>query len=124
MPWALLMGLAQSIALIPGVSRSGITISAGMLTKLERQQAAVFAFLLSAPIVAGAGLKKLYDVAKERRDGLLLRRLRVLSRRLYPGRATGDLTIRFLLAFLRDHSLYPFVVYRVLVGAILLAVVC
>jgi len=123
-PGALLVGLAQAVALIPGVSRSGITMSAGMLAKLDRQQAAVFAFLLSGPIVAGAGLKQLYDVAKEIRDGRLgWNDLGFFAVGFILAAATGYLTIRFLLAFLRDHSLYPFVVYRVLVGAMLLAVV-
>jgi len=123
-PGALLVGLAQTIALIPGVSRSGITMSAGMLAKLDRQQAAVFAFLLSGPIVAGAGLKQLYDVAKEIRDGLLTwDDLGFFAVGFTLAAATGYLTIRFLLAFLRDHSLYPFVVYRVLAGALLLAIV-
>jgi undecaprenyl-diphosphatase len=123
-PGALLIGLAQAVALIPGVSRSGITISAGLFARLERQQAAAFAFLLSAPIVAGAGLKRLYDVAKEIRDGLLTwDDLGFFAVGFTLAAATGYLTIRFFLAFLRDHSLYPFVVYRVLVGAMLLAVV-
>ena len=61
---ALLLGLAQSIALIPGVSRSGITISAGMFAGFKREQAAVFTFLLSAPIIAAAGSKQLFDIAR------------------------------------------------------------
>jgi len=123
-PGALLVGLAQAVALIPGVSRSGITMSAGMLAKLDRQQAAVFAFLLSGPIVAGAGLKQLYDVAKEIRDGLLTwDDLGFFAVGFVLAAITGYFTIRFFLAYLQRHSLYPFVVYRVLVGAMLLAVV-
>ena len=123
LPGAILVGLAQSIALIPGVSRSGITISAGLLAKLERQQAATFAFLLSGPIIAGAGAKKLYDIAKEFQDGRLGRDdLGFFAVGFVLAAATGYLTIRFLLAFLRDHSLYPFVVYRVAAGVLLLAI--
>jgi len=121
---ALFIGLAQAVALIPGVSRSGITISAGLLAKLERQQAAVFAFLLSAPIVAGAGLKKVYDVVKEARNGLLGREdLQFFLVGFVLAAVVGYLTIRFMLAYLRGHSLYAFVVYRVALGVIVLAVV-
>ena len=65
------IGVAQAIAVIPGVSRSGITMSAGLFAKLDRAEAATFAFLLSAPIVAGAGLKGLYDALKEAHRGTL-----------------------------------------------------
>jgi undecaprenyl-diphosphatase len=123
-PGALLVGMAQAVALIPGVSRSGITMSAGMLARLERRQAATFAFLLSGPIVAGAGFKKLYDVVKEMRNGLLGREdLQFFLVGFILAAAVGYLTIRFMLAFLRDHSLYPFVVYRVALGVIVLAIV-
>ena len=121
---ALFIGLAQAVALIPGVSRSGITISAGLLAKLERQQAAVFVFLLSAPIVAGAGLKKVYDVVKEARNGLLGREdLQFFLVGFVLAAVVGYLTIHFMLAYLRGHSLYAFVVYRVALGVIVLAVV-
>ncbi len=122
-PAALFIGLAQAVALIPGVSRSGITISAGLLAKLERQQAAVFVFLLSAPIVAGAGLKKVYDVVKEARDGVLGREdLQFFLVGFILAAVVGYLTIRFMLAYLREHSLYAFVVYRIALGVIVLAV--
>jgi undecaprenyl-diphosphatase len=123
-PAALFIGLAQAVALIPGVSRSGITISAGLLAKLERQQAAVFVFLLSAPIVAGAGLKKVYDVVKEARNGLLGREdLQFFLVGFILAAVVGYLTIRFMLAYLREHSLYAFVVYRIALGVVVLAVV-
>jgi undecaprenyl-diphosphatase len=123
-PGALLVGLAQAVALIPGVSRSGITMSAGMLAKLERQQAAAFAFLLSGPIVAGAGLKKVYDVLKKAHEGLLGREdLLFFVVGFVLAAITGYLTIRFFLAYLQRHSLYPFVVYRVALGVIVLAIV-
>jgi undecaprenyl-diphosphatase len=123
-PAALFIGLAQAVALIPGVSRSGITISAGLLAKLERQQAAVFVFLLSAPIVAGAGLKKVYDVVKEARNGVLGREdLEFFLVGFILAAVVGYLTIRFMLAYLREHSLYAFVVYRIALGIIVLAVV-
>lgn len=121
---ALFVGLAQAVALIPGVSRSGITISAGLFARLDRQQAAVFAFLLSAPIVTGAGFKKVYDALKEAHKGLLGRDdLMFFVVGFIFAAITGYLTIRFFLAYLRRHSLYPFVVYRVALGVVVLAVV-
>ena len=123
-PGAMFVGLAQAVALIPGVSRSGITMSAGMLAKLDRQQAAVFAFLLSGPIVAGAGFKKVYDVLKEAHEGLLGREdLMFFVVGFILAAITGYFTIRLFLAYLRRYSLYPFVVYRVALGVIVLAVV-
>lgn len=123
LPDALFVGFAQAVALIPGVSRSGITISAGLLARLRREQAAVFAFLLAAPIVAGAGLKQVGDIIGQVRDGLLDGEdLAFFLIGFLLAALTGYLTIRFLLAFLREHSLYPFVAYRVALGALLVAV--
>jgi undecaprenyl-diphosphatase len=121
---ALFVGLAQAIALIPGVSRSGITMSAGLFAKLEREQAAVFAFLLSAPIVAGAGLKGLYDALKEARDGLLGREdFAFFLVGFTLAAITGYLTIGVLLRFLRGHSFYPFVAYRLGLAVLVVVVV-
>jgi undecaprenyl-diphosphatase len=121
---ALFVGFAQAVALIPGVSRSGITISAGLFARLRRQEAALFAFLLSAPIIAGAGLKQVFDIVDQVRDGLLDGEdLAFFLTGLVLAAVTGYLTIRFLLAFLREHSLYPFVAYRVALGVVLLLVI-
>ncbi len=122
----LFIGLAQAIAVIPGVSRSGITMSAGLFAKLERQQAATFAFLLSAPVVAGAGLKGLYDALKAAHNGLLGREdLAFFVLGFAMAAMTGYVTIGVLLRFLRRHTLFPFVAYRfglaiVVVGIVLL----
>ncbi len=121
---ALFVGLAQAVALMPGVSRSGITISAGLFAKLERQQAATFAFLLSGPIVAGAGFKKVYDALKKAHEGLLGRDdLMFFVVGFILAAITGYFTIRFFLAYLRRHTLYPFVVYRLALGIIVLVTV-
>jgi undecaprenyl-diphosphatase len=121
---ALFVGFAQAVALIPGVSRSGITISAGLFARLQRQQAALFAFLLSAPIVAGAGLKQVFDIVEQVRDGLLEGEdLAFFLTGLALAAVTGYLTIHYLLAFLREHSLYPFVAYRVTLGVVLLLLI-
>jgi undecaprenyl-diphosphatase len=121
---AVFIGLAQAIAVIPGVSRSGITMSAGLFAKLERQQAATFAFLLSAPIVAGAGLKGLYDALKEAHHGLLGREdLAFFVVGFTLAAITGYLTIGVLLRFLRSHTFYPFVAYRFGLAALVVAIV-
>ena len=120
---ALFVGLAQAVALIPGVSRSGITMSAGLFAKLEREQAAVFAFLLSAPIVAGAGLKGLYDAIKAARDGLLGREdFAFFAVGFVTAAIVGYVTIGVLLRFLRSHSFYPFVAYRFALAALVVIV--
>ena len=123
---AVFVGLAQAIAVIPGVSRSGITMSAGLFARLDRQQAATFAFLLSAPVVAGAGLKGLYDALKAAHNGLLGREdLAFFAVGFAMAALTGYVTIGVLLRFLRGHSFVPFVAYRfglamVVVGIVLL----
>ncbi len=114
---ALFIGVAQSIALVPGVSRSGITISAGLFAGLERRQAAIFAFLLSAPVVAGAGLKQLYDVAGDARAGALdASDLRFFAVGFVLAAISGAAAIAFLLRFLQRNPLYVFVWYRVALG--------
>ena len=121
---AIFVGLAQAVALIPGVSRSGITMSAGLFANLKREQAAVFAFLLSGPIVAGAGFKKLYDVIKEAHAGLLGREdLAFFLVGFTLAAITGYLTIRLLLGYLRQHTLYPFVAYRLALSVLILVLV-
>ena len=100
--------MAQAIAVIPGVSRSGITMSAGLFAKLDRAEAATFAFLLSAPIVAGAGaegrLRRAQGSASGNAGSGGLRFLRV---GLSLAAMTGYLTIGFLLRFLRGAQLLP-----------------
>jgi undecaprenyl-diphosphatase len=115
---ALLIGIAQAFALIPGVSRSGSTITAGLARGLDREASARFSFLLLAPITAGAVLLKAHTVMK--------------AGGLPPGMKTPFLTgicvsavlglgvIAFFLRFLRTHSLNLFVVYRVVLGLVVI----
>lgn len=117
---AVRMGVAQSVALIPGVSRSGITISAGMLGGLSRESAAVFTFLLSGPIIAAAGGKQLFDALGDNSGGA---NAGVIAIGMVTAGVVGYAAIAFLLRFLRTNSLYPFVVYRVLLAAVVLAAV-
>jgi len=118
---ALLLGVAQSIALIPGVSRSGITISAGMLAGLRREEAASFAFLLSAPVIAGAGGKQVFDAL---RDGdSAAGSLDVYIVGLIAAAVVGYVAVAFLLRYLRTNSLLGFVAYRVVLGVIVLGLI-
>jgi undecaprenyl-diphosphatase len=116
---AVLMGAAQSIALIPGVSRSGITISTGMLAGFNREDAAVFTFLLSAPIIAAAGGKQIVDALRENEAGGA--GFEVYAVGLVTAGAVGYAAIAFLLRFLRTNTVYPFVVYRIALGVSVLA---
>lgn len=110
---ALLIGLAQSLALVPGVSRSGITITAALLIGFNRESAARFSFLLSLPIVAGAGLLKLGHLAQ---DGIPQGEALPMLIGIATSALFGYLSVAFLLRLVQRASLYPFVWYRLLAG--------
>lgn len=112
---SLIIGLAQTLALIPGTSRSGITIIAGLGRKLKRDEAAKFSFLLSMPIVFGAGLKKILTVSSWPDVNLLVLFLGFLSAMI-----TGYLVIKYFLRYLAHHSLNIFAWYRLLVGVLII----
>lgn len=115
-PEALAIGLAQTLALIPGVSRSGITIITGMSVKLNRAQAAQFSFLLSIPIVLGAGLKKIFDIKWQLVSG---QELYLLLIGFVVSFAVGYFVIKYFLRFVQKKSLNVFGVYRILLGLII-----
>jgi undecaprenyl-diphosphatase len=115
---AMLVGVAQATALIPGVSRSGITIVAGMTQRLERAEAARFSFLLGAPALAGAGLKKGLDMAGQEFIGA---EYVVLFIGMLTAAVAGWLVIKFLLNFLRKHRLDVFAYYRFVLAAVIAA---
>ena len=114
---ALLVGLAQGLAVFPGTSRSGITMATGLLLGFSREAAARFSFLLSAPIILGAGA---YEALKLVEEG----------GRIIPPYFTGFLAafvsgllvIAWFLRFLRRHSFYPFVAYRLVLAGLILGV--
>ncbi len=109
---ALIVGVAQVLALVPGVSRSGVTIAAARGLGFDRGSAARFSFLLSAPIVLGAGGLKLLDAFSGDEPvewGPLVAGAVVAS-------VVGAFVIRALLAFLASHTLRPFVWYRIALG--------
>jgi undecaprenyl-diphosphatase len=116
---AILIGLAQAAALLPGVSRSGATMTTGLLLGLEREAAARFSFLLATPIIAGAGLKKVYDALKA---GLSAGDQAAFAIGLLAAAVTGYMCIAFLLRYLQRNSTVPFVVYRVLLAIVILVV--
>lgn len=111
---AMLIGLAQCLALVPGVSRSGITITAALFLGFKREDAARFSFLLSLPVVAGAALLKLVELA---RYGIPAGELEILLIGVAVSAVAGYVSIAFLLKFIQNHSLSPFVLYRLLAGA-------
>lgn len=111
---ALLIGLAQVVAILPGISRSGATISAGLWRGMSREESARFSFLLSVPVVLGAGGVKLWELWQQPQFGDLAP---VLLGGFLAALASGYLAVRFLLAFLQKRSLYPFAVYCLFLGS-------
>jgi undecaprenyl-diphosphatase len=118
-PVAAGIGAAQALALVPGVSRSGISISAGLFAGLDRESAARFAFLMATPVTAGAGLWELRKIVSGE-AGVDLP-LVPLFAGMVAALISGLLAIAVLLRYLRTHGLGVFVVYRI--GLALLVVV-
>jgi undecaprenyl-diphosphatase len=116
-PDAVFIGFAQAVALVPGVSRSGATISAGLVRDMERPQAADFAFLLSAPIIGGAGSVETARFVRDVVQGDLGgEEVLFFATGFVCAAVVGYLAIGFLLRFLTTNSLLPFVYYRVALG--------
>lgn len=118
---AILIGLAQAASLVPGSSRSGVTITAGLFAGLSREAAARFSFLLSLPAVLAAGVYELY----KERDVLIGSQADAanLLAATVASAIVGYLSIAFLLRFLRTHTTYVFIVYRVVLGLALLGLI-
>ncbi len=114
---AMFVGCAQAFALIPGTSRSGITITAGLFGGLDRPTAARFAFLLGLPITIGAGGLKALHLMK---IGVPADERGPLTVALLAAFASGWASVWFLVGYLRRNSLAPFVLYRLLLGLVLL----
>lgn len=113
------IGLFQALALIPGMSRSGATIAGGMLLGMSRSDAARFAFMLSIPVILGAGLKKLFELFSSPEQ--------VAWAGVLAGAVTafivGLLAVHFMLAFVRKHTLWPFIWYRIILAGFVLLIV-
>lgn len=111
------IGLFQCLALVPGFSRSGATISGGLFNGLNRENATRFSFLLSVPIILGSGLKKLLDIYQSGALGNV-------GPDLFVGSITafivGLVVIHFLIKYLKTHSLNIFGLYRILLAILIL----
>jgi undecaprenyl-diphosphatase len=117
---SLAIGIAQALALVPGVSRSGITIAAGLFRNLDRQSAARFSFMLLTPITAGAAGKKLWDLMRHE-GGVPHEMQTAMLVGILVSAITGCIVIRFFLQFLRRRSLGVFICYRIVFGIIVFA---
>ncbi len=105
------IGLFQCLALVPGMSRSGMTISGGLFTGLNREQATRFSFLLSFPIILGSGLKKLLDLPEIHSELVWASAVAFV---------VGLASIHFLITFLRNHTLKTFAYYRIVLAIVIL----
>ena len=114
---AMVVGIAQIGALIPGVSRSGSTLTAALFLDLKREEAARFSFLLGVPAIALAGMKELYELHKAHLDG---HGWSILGLGLVIGSISSFVAIVLLMRILERYSAWPFVVYRALIGVVLL----
>jgi len=118
---ALLVGVFQAFALIPGASRSGVTITAGLFAGLSRGTAARFSFLLSLPSVFAAGVYELYkdrhEIASSGNDVLA-----IVVASIVAG-IVGYASIAFLLGYLKKHTTYVFIIYRIVLGVLILLLV-
>ena len=119
MSWlhALWIGLAQALAIMPGLSRSGATIAAGLLLGYRREDATRFSFLLAVPIVLGGGL---YQVYKLLRAGMDVVQFGICGAGFVAAAITGYIAITGLLMLVQRRSLWPFAVYCATFGALVL----
>jgi undecaprenyl-diphosphatase len=111
------IGLAQILALIPGASRSGVTLSAGLFAKLDKANAAKFSFMLSIPVIAAAGMLQIYKI--------MFNNLAVNMPEIIIGFSvsaiSGYFCIKVFISLLECVGLLPFIIYRILLGIALLA---
>ncbi len=106
------IGLAQALALVPGTSRSGVTISVGLFEGVSREAAARFSFLLSIPAILGAGMLKLGDLGNATETPAQL------AVGFLAAAVSGFIAVSFLVRLLRTHTLWPFIWYRLLAGSL------
>lgn len=117
---AFLIGLAQTIALIPGVSRSGITIVTALFLGFKRDSAARFSFLIAIPATTLVSLKGFLDISK---NDEMLSSLDVYLLGFLVSAIGGFLAIKYLIKFLKNHSLKPFAYYRIVLALIFLFII-
>jgi undecaprenyl-diphosphatase len=117
---AMTVGVAQALAIVPGVSRSGVTITAGLFRSMKRDTAARFSFYLSTPLIAGAVAKKTLDMVKA---GATVEQLIPFIVGIAVSGIVGYLAIAFMLQFLQTRTTYLFIYYRIALGiAVFLAI--
>lgn len=117
---AFLIGLAQALALIPGVSRSGITIISGLFLGFKREDAARFSFLLSIPVVFLASMKDILDLVKE---GVKDFNLGIYLVGFITSALASFFVIKYFLVYLRKHSLTPFAYYRFVLAFLIFIII-
>lgn len=117
---AISIGIAQAFALMPGVSRSGVTLTAGLVRGFRRADAARFSFLLGIPLITGAGLKGLVDLAQANPSGS---EIGYYAAGMTAAAISGFAAIWFLLRYLQTSSTGVFVVYRLIASAVLIGLV-
>ncbi len=117
----LLIGMAQALALIPGASRSGVTITAGLFLGLKRADAARFSFLLSVPAIAASGLYELWKLAELSPTGVPWLSVGLGT---VTAAISGYAAIAFLMRFLERRSTLVFIIYRLLLGATIAGLLC
>ncbi|HEX5230480.1 MAG TPA: undecaprenyl-diphosphatase UppP [Bryobacteraceae bacterium] len=115
----IVVGVAQAFSVIPGTSRSGSTIAAGLFRNMNRETAARFSFLLSTPAIAAAVAKKAWDIHKE--GGVPADMKVPMALGILVSAVLGAVVIAFFLRYLRRSSLMPFVYYRIVFGIIVIA---
>jgi undecaprenyl-diphosphatase len=115
---AVVIGFSQAVALIPGVSRSGITISSGLFRGVERDSSARFSFLLSTPVIAGAVLLHMEKIIRGQAAGYSPG---LFAYGFAASAVTGFIAIKFLLHFLKNHPLNIFAHYRFLLAVVIIA---
>jgi len=115
---SVIIGIAQAFALIPGVSRSGSTITAGLFRNLTREAAVRFSFLLSTPLIAGAALLKAHELHKE---GLPAGMQAPVLVGIIVSALVGYAAITWLIRYLQSNSLRIFIIYRIVVGIVVIA---
>jgi undecaprenyl-diphosphatase len=113
---SLVVGTAQALALFPGVSRSGITICAGLFRGMTRDAAARFSFLLATPLIAGAAANEIPKLIKAHRAGVLEMPMSDLLLSMSVSALVGYIVIAFFLQYLQTRTLKIFIYYRILFG--------
>lgn len=114
---SLIIGIFQAVALLPGVSRSGITISGGLFKDLKKNEAGEFAFLLSVPVMLAAFAKDIFDLLKQ---GISSQYIQSSLLGAAISFIVGLLCIAYFLNYLKKHGLIPFIIYRIVLAVFLL----